>query len=157
MCSDVQRRSKMFSDDHRCSWIFSRCSLDVLLMFKGKETYLRKCIFSSVSIGPRTKNQWGAMFTSKISYLWNGLAYVCWINHCHETQDQILWAQLAQLLNYQMTSTSFLCTEEYTVRRGQSCQFSFWLMKITKLQGWEKVFSYLPSFGPNRQTQNNQF
>ena len=33
MCSDVLRCSQMFSDDHRCFWIFSRYSIDVLLMF----------------------------------------------------------------------------------------------------------------------------
>ena len=33
MCSDVLRCSHMFSDDHRCSWIFSRYSIDALLMF----------------------------------------------------------------------------------------------------------------------------
>ena len=33
MCSDVLRCSHMFSDDHRCFWIFSRYSIDVLLMF----------------------------------------------------------------------------------------------------------------------------
>ena len=33
MCSDVLRCSQMFSDDHRCFWIFSRYSTDVLLMF----------------------------------------------------------------------------------------------------------------------------
>ena len=33
MCSDVLRSSQMFSDDHRCFWILSRCSVDVLLMF----------------------------------------------------------------------------------------------------------------------------
>ena len=31
--SDVLRCSQMFSDDHRCFWIFSRHSIDVLLMF----------------------------------------------------------------------------------------------------------------------------
>ena len=31
--SDVLRCSQMFSDDHRCFWIFSRYSIDVLLMF----------------------------------------------------------------------------------------------------------------------------
>ena len=46
MCSEVLRCSQMFSDDHRCFWIFfryskdvllmfSRCSLDVLRMFAG--------------------------------------------------------------------------------------------------------------------------
>ena len=30
---DVLRCSQMFSDDHRCFWIFSRYSIDVLLMF----------------------------------------------------------------------------------------------------------------------------
>ena len=33
MCSDVLRCSQMFLDDHRCFWIFSRYSIDVLLMF----------------------------------------------------------------------------------------------------------------------------
>ena len=33
ICSDVLRCSQMFSDDHRCFWIFSRYSIDVLLMF----------------------------------------------------------------------------------------------------------------------------
>ena len=33
MCSDVLRCSLMFSDDHICFWIFSRYSVDVLLMF----------------------------------------------------------------------------------------------------------------------------
>ena len=33
MCSDVLRCSQMFSDDHRCFWIFSRYSIDALLMF----------------------------------------------------------------------------------------------------------------------------
>jgi len=33
MCSDVLRCSQMFSDDHRCFWIFSRYFIDVLLMF----------------------------------------------------------------------------------------------------------------------------
>ena len=33
MCSNVLRCLQMFSDDHRCFWIFSRCSIDVLLMF----------------------------------------------------------------------------------------------------------------------------
>ena len=33
MCSDVLRCSQMFSDDHRCFWIFSRYSVDVLSMF----------------------------------------------------------------------------------------------------------------------------
>ena len=33
MCSDVLRCSQIFSDDHRCFWIFSRYSIDVLLMF----------------------------------------------------------------------------------------------------------------------------
>ena len=33
MCSDVLRCSQMFSDDHRCFWIFFRYSIDVLLMF----------------------------------------------------------------------------------------------------------------------------
>ena len=33
MCSDVLRCSQMFSDNHRCFWIFSRYSIDVLLMF----------------------------------------------------------------------------------------------------------------------------
>ena len=35
MCIDVPRCSQMFSDDHRCFWIFSRYSVDVLLMFSG--------------------------------------------------------------------------------------------------------------------------
>ena len=46
MCSDVLKCSQMFSDHHRCYWIFSRyfidvlfmtsrCSLDVLGMFAG--------------------------------------------------------------------------------------------------------------------------
>ena len=35
MCSDVLRCSQMFSDDHRCIWIFSRYSIDVLRMFAG--------------------------------------------------------------------------------------------------------------------------
>ena len=30
---DILRCSQMFSDDHRCFWIFSRYSIDVLLMF----------------------------------------------------------------------------------------------------------------------------
>ena len=30
---DVLRCSQMFSDDHRCFWIFSRYSINVLLMF----------------------------------------------------------------------------------------------------------------------------
>ena len=33
ICSDVLRCSQMFSDDHRCFWIFSRYSIDALLMF----------------------------------------------------------------------------------------------------------------------------
>ena len=33
MSSDVLRCSQMLSDDHRCFWIFSRYSIDVLLMF----------------------------------------------------------------------------------------------------------------------------
>ena len=33
ICSDVLRCSQMYSDDHRCFWIFSRYSIDVLLMF----------------------------------------------------------------------------------------------------------------------------
>ena len=33
ICSDVLRCSQMFSDDHKCFWIFSRYSIDVLLMF----------------------------------------------------------------------------------------------------------------------------
>ena len=33
MCSDVLRYSQMFSFDHRCFWIFSWYSIDVLLMF----------------------------------------------------------------------------------------------------------------------------
>ena len=33
MCSDVLRCSQMFSDDHRCFLIFSRYSIDVLLVF----------------------------------------------------------------------------------------------------------------------------
>ena len=33
MFSDVLRCSQMFSDEHRCFWIFSRYSIDVLLMF----------------------------------------------------------------------------------------------------------------------------
>ena len=33
MCSDVLRCSQMFSDDHRCFWIFSKYSINVLLMF----------------------------------------------------------------------------------------------------------------------------
>ena len=33
ICSDVLKCSQMFSDDHRCFWIFSRYSIDVLLMF----------------------------------------------------------------------------------------------------------------------------
>ena len=35
ICSDVLRYSQMFSDDHICFWIFSRYSVDVLLMFSG--------------------------------------------------------------------------------------------------------------------------
>ena len=35
MCSDVLRCSQMFSDDHICFWIFSRYSINVLLMFPG--------------------------------------------------------------------------------------------------------------------------
>lgn len=31
--SNVLRCSQMLSDDHRCFWIFSRYSIDVLLMF----------------------------------------------------------------------------------------------------------------------------
>ena len=33
MMSDVLRCSQMFSDDYRCFWIFSRYSIDVLLVF----------------------------------------------------------------------------------------------------------------------------
>ena len=33
MSSDVLRCSQMLSDDQRCFWIFSRYSVDVLLMF----------------------------------------------------------------------------------------------------------------------------
>ena len=33
ICSDVLRSSQMFSDDHRCFWIFSKYSIYVLLMF----------------------------------------------------------------------------------------------------------------------------
>ena len=33
ICTGVLRYSQMFSDDHRCFWIFSRYSVDVLLMF----------------------------------------------------------------------------------------------------------------------------
>ena len=32
ICSDVLRCSQMFSDDHRCFWIFFRYSIDVLMM-----------------------------------------------------------------------------------------------------------------------------
>ena len=158
---DVFRCSKTFKDVFRWSQMFlnllqmfSRCSLDV----QREGDIFEKMHFQFSFYRPQDQESMGCnVYFQNFLFLKWSIAYVCWINHCHETQDQILWSQLAQLLNYQMTSTSFLCTEEYTVRRGQSCQFSFWLMKITKLQGWEKVFSYLPSFGPNRQTQNNQF
>ena len=33
ICSDVLRYVQMFSDDHRCFWIFTRYSRDVLLIF----------------------------------------------------------------------------------------------------------------------------
>ena len=145
--SDVERYPKMFSDDHRCSWIFSRCSLDVLLMFSIYSKARRDIWKNAFSVqfplapGPRIKR--GQYLFRKFHFC----DTVYWINHCNETQYQILLAQLAQQLNYQMTSTSFL----YPKASHANFQFEWW-----KLQGWEKVFSYLPFFGPNRHTQNNQ-
>ena len=54
MCSDVLRCSLMFSDDHRRFWIFSRYSIDILLMFSRCSQDVCR-IFSGcsdVSFGP---------------------------------------------------------------------------------------------------------
>ena len=143
---DVFRCSKTFSDDHRCSWIFSRCSLDVLLMFKGKETYLRKCIFSSVSIGPRTKNQWGAMFISKISYLWNGLLHM-FVESTIAMRRKIRFYELnwrnCSIIKWQAHLFCALKNILYTEASHANFHFDWW-----KLQNYKAEKKYFPTYRP---------
>ena len=126
---DVFRWSQMFLN---LLQMFSRCSLDVFYIFKGKERYLEKFIFSSVSVGHRTKNQKGAIFISKISFLWHGLL-----------NQPLQWDAISDSIS-STSATAQLSNDKhiFSVPKGQSCQFSIWVMKITRLR--KSIF--LPTF-----------